>query len=934
MSKIITVPFTENFLPHVVDYVYQYYVERNKDLSRLCLVFGGRRPALFIKRDLARRIGKAFIPPRFYTIDEWMAYVAYGADVPLQGSDLDHGYTIYQLAMSLCPWVCSGRESFAQFLPWAREILHFIEQLDLEDVPLDSLESIREHAQIGFSVPEDINKLLMHLSTLRQAYHQELEHRELAPRGYRYRQASQRGEVCDLKPFDEILFCNFFYLHRTENIVIKNIYDRGQAVLLMQGDQRRWPALSRIAKTFGTPILEGKEVKPTTFNLKIYEAFDSHSQAGLVNGILEGITERESTVIVLPDGDFLSILLTAVGSQLEEFNVSMGYPLKRSALYTLLTLCLEAQRRRKGALYYAKDYLSLLGHPLVKTLDLGGNQGLVRVLVAKTEEALKGEILTDSSGRLFLDPEDIVHDEKLLDAVIQSSMAMDKRPNYFDFVKLCRDALRNIHKVFFGNFENIRSSLDLASALQGFVEFMQAHSTMDKYPFNAQIASRMQEMGDELKACVFAAETFEPSDLFKILEERLSSQMVAFSGSPLRGLQILGLFETRALNFKNVIVVDVNEGLLPNLNIYEPLIPREVMIKLNLDRLELEEEIQRYGFMRLISAAQNVHLIYQQDRDRTRSRFLEELIWEKEERLGSIGAVDIIRGAFEVSVEKKQRVIPKTVFMVNFLKSFKFSASSINTYLQNPYAFYCRYVLGLKIEDDLLEEPESRHIGIFIHDLLQEAFGGFVGKKPVLDAHFRKYFQKIYESRFAAVFGKAGRSDTFLMETVLKTRLGQFLDQEALRCETDVKQVLYVERRFEDVISLGEKQVHLTYRVDRVDEMMDGTILILDYKTGSMDPTPKDISANGILSREYIRDHVKSFQMPLYVHYLRNQFPRRSVNSALYHLRTMSLERFLKDAQMKDVEKLLAGYFKALDFIMAEIYNLEIPFIDDPVSIR
>ena len=147
----------------------------------------------------------------------------------------------------------------------------------------------------------------------------------------------------------------------------------------------------------------------------------------------------------------------------------------------------------------------------------------------------------------------------------------------------------------------------------------------------------MQEIGDELKDCAFAEEIFEPRDLFKILDERLSSQMVAFSGSPLRGLQVLGLFETRALNFKNVIVVDVNEGLLPSLNIYEPLIPREVMIKLNLDRLELEEEIQRYGFMRLISAAQNVHLIYQQNSDRTRSRFLEELIWEQEERQGDRG---------------------------------------------------------------------------------------------------------------------------------------------------------------------------------------------------------------------------------------------------------------------------------------------------------
>lgn len=934
MSKIITVPFTEEFLPHVVDYVYRHYVEQGRDLSRLCLVFGGRRPGLFIKRDLARRIKQAFIPPQFFTIDEWMAYVAYGKEIPSQGSDLDHCYTIYQLTVKLCPAVCRGRETFAQFLPWAREILHFIEQLDLEDVPLDSLKMLKEHAEIGFSVPEDINKLLAHLTLLREAYHQELEKRQLAPRGFQYRQASRRASTCDLSPFDEVLFCNFFYLHRTESTVIKNIHDRGKAVLLMQGDERRWPALSRIARTFGTPIIEGKEVKTTVFNLKIYEAFDSHAQAGLVKGILEGISDRESTVIVLPDGDSLSTLLTAVGDQLDEFNISMGYPLKRSALYSLLMLIMQAQNRRKGNLYCTRDYLSLLKHPLVKPLNLafGQQQGLVRVLVHKIEEVLKGDILTDLSGRLFLEPEDIVQDEKLLDAVIQSAQAMDMTITSGDL----RKTIQAIHKVFLDDFGNIHSAGDLACALQSFVEFMQLQSTMDKYPFNAQIAFRMQEIGDELKSCAFAAETFESRDLFKVLEERLSSQMVAFSGSPLRGLQILGLFETRALNFKNVIVMDVNEGLLPRLNIYEPLIPREVMIKLNLDRLELEEEIQRYGFMRLISAADQVHLVYQQNSDRTRSRFLEELIWEQEERQGKIGAVGIIRGAFEVSVEKKQRSIPKTAAMVDFLKSFRFSASSINTYLQNPYAFYCRYVLGLKITDDLLEDPESRHIGIFIHDLLQDAFRGFAGKKPVLDAGFRKYFQKIYESRFAAFFGKAGRSGTFLMETVLKTRLERFLDQEALRCETDVKQVLYVERRFEDTIDLKAGEVHLTYRVDRVDEMTDGTILILDYKTGSMDPMPKDISVTEdlTLSREYIRDHVKSFQMPLYVHYLRKQFPDREVNSALYHLRTMSMDRFLNAAQMKDTERLLAGYLKALDVIMAEIFNLEIPFIDDPVDIK
>ena len=87
------------------------------------------------------------------------------------------------------------------------------------------------------------------------------------------------------------------------------------------------------------------------------------------------------------------------------------------------------------------------------------------------------------------------------------------------------------------------------------------------------------------------------------------------------------------------------------------------------------------------------------------------------------------------------------------------------------------------------------------------------------------------------------------------------------------------------------------------------------------------------LTREYIRDHIRSFQMPLYIQYLRKQFQGREVNSALYHLRTMDIDAFLGKSQIKDVERILNVHFKALDFIMAEIYNLEIPFIDDPVDI-
>ena len=183
MSKIITVPFTEEFLPHVVDYVYRYY-ESRAGIYRVYAWFS----AAGVRRCLLKGIwpaasAKLLCRPSFLpSTNGWpMSLMAH--EVPVPGSDLDHCYTIYQLAMKLCPWVCQGRETFAQFLPWAREILHFIEQLDLEDVPLDSLKHIKEHAEIGFSVPEDINKLLMHLGVLRQAYHQQLEATAIGPAG-------------------------------------------------------------------------------------------------------------------------------------------------------------------------------------------------------------------------------------------------------------------------------------------------------------------------------------------------------------------------------------------------------------------------------------------------------------------------------------------------------------------------------------------------------------------------------------------------------------------------------------------------------------------------------------------------------------------------------------------------------------------------------
>src|SRR5206468_3417208 len=156
------------------------------------------------------------------------------------------------------------------------------------------------------------------------------------------------------------------------------------------------------------------------------------------------------------------------------------------------------------------------------------------------------------------------------------------------------------------------------------------------------------------------------------------------------------LFETRALNFDHVIVLDVNEGTLPNLRMYEPLIPREVMVSLGLDRLELEEEIQRYQFLRLISSAQDVHLVYEENKEKERSRLIEELVWEEEKKKQAIGGIKPLLANFKVKINPPLKKAVKSAAIVDHLRGMKYSATSINMYIRNPMEFYQKYVLGLE----------------------------------------------------------------------------------------------------------------------------------------------------------------------------------------------------------------------------------------------
>jgi hypothetical protein len=750
-------------------------------------------------------------------------------------------------------------------------------------------------------------------------------------RGLQYLTAAKTVHDHTFEEFDQILFCNFFYFHRTEERVVKSLYARNKATLIFQGDQRKWPVLQRIAKMFACPILEGDEPQEPQFSLELHAGFDVHSQAALLREVLKNIKTPERTVIVLPDPDHIIPVLSEISTLLKEYNISMGYPLKRSSLFSLFELVFRAQLSVKDGRYYTRDYLKALRHPFIKNLKLSSSPTVTRILIHKIEELLTGQERTALSGSLFLELDDLLNLDDLYDLTSDMLQRLDMTVSK----KEIKGILETLHSLLFDQWATMMNFRDFASALNKFLIVLVDKSFLAHYPFNLNIAAKIYSVQEDFQHAAFAAEPFSKEEMFRIFEHKLSQEKIAFAGSPLKGLQILGLLETRALNFDHVIILDTNEGVLPKLNIHEPLIPREVMVSLGLDRLELEEEIQRYQFMRLISSAKNVHLIYQESKEKERSRFIEELLWEQQKKSGVLGREPPLQSSFRVNIKPEKRVVAKTPEMIAFLKNHTYSASSINMYLRNPIDFYVNYVLGLREQEDLLDEPEARHVGTFIHELLEDGFKPFMNRKPRIDQVFRDRFMGLFEKKFTETFVRTMKSDSFLLRAVIAERLSRFLDNEQFHDQRQVEKILHLESRFEGVVALPAGDIKFRYVIDRIDLCPDGTILIVDYKTGNTDLMPRSPEQLKGLSwsRKTIFENVKSFQIPLYFHYLDHHFPDQPVNAALYNLRTLKLHTFA-DASSAAVPRaeFNAVYLNALNYIMTEILNPHVPFEEDKLE--
>ncbi|MCK9582874.1 MAG: PD-(D/E)XK nuclease family protein [Endomicrobiales bacterium] len=926
MGNIININLSEDLIASACEQVLEA-ARSQYDMSNCAVVFGGKRPALFARQYLFEKISQPFLPPKFYSMDELMWQSAAQATNCAGISSIDAAYAIFESAKECAPDLLHQRESFKNFLPWANEIFNFIEELEIEMVPQELLSKLSDTSDIGFDGSLKVNKLLTHIAALKQIYQNKFKQENKFTRAMAYSFCAESLKIDAFKHFDKIIFCGLFYLHKSEKVFIKKLYDTGKVVLIFQGSALQWEALGENAKYFACkiePQSSHKIAEP-----KLICATDLYSQAILAKDVLHSNgAPCCKSALILPDSNSLMPVLSEVAPSVKKLNVSCGYPLRRTPFYSLAQNITELLCSIKDGECRAKLYVNAISHPLIKSFNINSG-ALTRIAVHKIEEVLSGKPISPNSGKLFIDPQVFQSDRVVLNEIANTYAAMGFNIN----LGIITGLIEFINKVVFYNWKSAQTLYDLCCAYETLIKELSEKSRFLSYPQNVKAGKIVFDYIDELKMSSCAKVIMPQEELCAMFLDLLGGKTVSFKGTPLNGLQVLGFLESRSINFENVVLIDVNEAVLPNVSSVEPLIPAQVRASLKLKSKENEEEIQRYHFTRLLAGAKNSTLIYIEDGTKERSRFIEQLLWAKERSKGALIAESVKRATFSTKIFTGKSAIAKTKEVCEFLENRVYSASSLNTYLQCPVRFYFQYVLGLKEKEEVGEELDSSELGTAVHGFLQESFKKFIGLKPNIDANFRHEFFDNFDNYFKNnLEGKVG-PEAFLLHHVLSGKLEEFLDTESNR---QVDCIIDLEKTVNFNLELDKKSFAFTAIIDRIDQLSDGSYLILDYKTGAL---PKALAIGSeefpaVPSRSELQKYVKSFQLPMYIFAVLKDYQVKEIDAALWGLKQNKIVQLFKKEDNETKEITMSDYKRALKIILEEIVNPKIPFEPDDLVLR
>ncbi len=763
--------------------------------------------------------------------------------------------------------------------------------------------------------------------------------------GYAYRiVANSVGERIQKHKWKKIIFAGFNALNKAEEQMIEKLVNLGKAEIIWDTDDyyvndikqeagkfiRKYDNYSNFKKSADRNFVFAENLLSTEAkHITIIGAAKNVAQAKVAGSLVSELQKEDqqlqNTALVLADENLLFPVLHSLPENLQDINVTMGYPLKNTPVAgyfdLVVNLHINAIKLNQGKAsysFYHKDLLKLLNHPFTAIL----------IFKDKKAHSVKSIVRAIKDRNIVFAARSTV--EKLFASQLELFEIL--KP-VFELWKTPSDAIACLNY--------------LIETLKNAIVAQQNNSTENKASLELEylfaftkISKLIQGLMLDYPGSISDLQTFQ-----SLFTQTVKTSTLPFYGEPLMGLQVMGMLETRTLDFENVILLSCNEDILPSGKSVNSFIPFELKRHFGLPTYSDKDAIFAYHFYRLIQRAKNIYLLYNTESDALgsgeKSRFLTQLIYELpkinpnviiKEQLLNI-PVDSESNLNEIKIEKTELIFEKLK-----AKAEKgFSPSALNTYRNCSLQFYFQAIAGLREVDEVEEVIGADTLGSAIHEVLELFYTPFVGKKiTVADIkEMKKDVERATISMFEKEYSKneINFGQNYLTLKVAIKFISNFLDSEIKNITVSEKNghpiiIKSLEENLETTICVGDEKIKIHGKADRIDSVGSVT-RIVDYKTGLA--TNSELKFDNWDEIRTNPNLAKSFQLLTYAWMYQKMNPviTENILSGIITFRELSAD--LKTVKANGSELLntniLADFEMQLQILLAEVFNPEKPFM-------
>lgn len=938
----------ESFLKLVAADLYKH---TKGNLAHTAVVFPNKRAGLFFNEYLAQESDSPIWSPAYVSISELFRSLSpweVGDPVKL----VCELYKIFRRETQ-------STETLDDFYFWGEMLISDFDDADKNKVDTDKLfsnlqdlrnimddytfiddeqeEAIRQFFQ-NFSIErrtalkERFISLWDVLGNIYKGFRESLASQNIAYEGMMYRHVIEHLDV-DKLPYEKYVFVGFNVLNKVEHTLFTQLKDAGKAVFYWDYDEfymkenrqavthEAGEFIRRNLRDFPSP-LSGELFKNLSKPKEVHYIASSTENAQaryLPQWIRNNLTTPEKeTAVVLCNEALLQPVLHSLPAEVKHVNITMGFPLSQTPVYSFLIALLELHTHGfnfKSGRYTFQSVVTLLKHPYTRQLT-------------SQAELLEKELTRNN--RFYPLPGELGKDEFLTRLFTPLSGNLN----------LCIRLSETLQQVAGIYQANTSGTEDTDAFNQLYRESLfKAYTTINRF------RTLIEE--DELTV---QSETFR-----RLLVKVLSATNIPFHGEPAIGMQVMGVLETRNLDFRHLVLLSVNEGQLPKSGGDSSFIPYNLRKAFGMTIIEHKIAVYAYYFYRLLQRAERITLMYNTSSDGLNrgewSRFMLQFLieWPHPITRQFLEAGQSPQGTSPITVEKTPDVMRRmqSLFDVRANPKAKFSPSALNYYLDCPLKFYYRYVAGLSAPDEVSAEIDSATFGSIFHYAAEHIYKdltthGKVINKEALETLLRNEvkLQDYVDTAFKKLFFNVPQNEKpeyngvqLINSAVIARYLKQLLQNDLRYAPfTFIASEMEVDEPIDIQTPKGVIKSRIGGIIDRMDSK-DGTLRIVDYKTGGDADTPPHVESL------FIPDKKRSnyvFQTFLYAAIMCRKQPTMKIAPALLYIHRAATETYSPVIQMgeprkpkeavEDFSKYEKEYRERLQGLLEEIFNPEKSF--------